>query len=75
MNGTISREIDSVLLALSDLPRESMAECQDLIRGMQINNREIRLAEHRSELFAYSDEFENAQRHLELLAHVSDDLS
>ncbi len=75
MNGTISREIDSVLLALSDLPRESMAECQDLIRRMQINNREIHRAEHQSEIFAYSDEFENAQRDLELLAHVSDDLS
>ena len=75
MNGPISVAIDSVLMALDDLPGDLLSECQSLIGRIRTNCRELRRAEQRREVFAYSTEQANAQRDRELFAHVSDDLN
>jgi hypothetical protein len=74
MNDRISVAIDSVLMALDDLPSDLLSKCQSLIGRIRTNCRELRRAEQRREVFAYSNEQANAQRDRELFAHVSDDL-
>ncbi len=75
MNGRVSVAIDSVLVALDELPGDLLVDCQRLIGRIRTNCRELRRAEQRREVFAYSNEQANAQRDRELLAHVSDDLN
>ena len=73
MNGCICVAVDSVLMALDELPSDLLADYQSLIGRIRTNCRELRRAEQRREAFAYSNELANAQRDRELLAHVSDD--
>lgn len=74
MNGRVSVAIDSVLVALDELPGDLLAEYQSLIGRIRTNCRELRRAEQRREVFANGDELANAERDRELFNHVSDDL-
>lgn len=74
MNGRVSVAIDSVLVALDELPGGLLTECQSLIGRIRTNCQELRRAEQRCEVFANDEELANAERDRELFVYVSDDL-